>query len=104
MAQTLRSATGGGLLATDGKPHPLQRALLAITGILGIIAFVTSFFAGLHLVGSWTGLVGLLVGAYGQWTSQTTRQRFGFVMGMGSSGFGLLLSMANGGLFGGVIG
>ncbi len=60
----------GSLLATDGKPHPLQDTLLAVTLVLGLTAFITGFFHSLHLLSSWTGLVGILIGAYGQWISR----------------------------------
>ncbi|MCC5477213.1 hypothetical protein [Streptomyces barringtoniae] len=102
MAQVLHPNVAGSLFATDGKRRPLQDALTAGTLVLGVLAFITSFFPGLHLLSSWTGLVGLLVGVYGQWISVTTRERFGLVVGMGASGVGFLISMANGGLFGGL--
>ena len=57
MAQALRPNTVGGLFATDGKPHPLQDTLLAVTLVLGITSFVTAMFHDLHLLSSWTGLV-----------------------------------------------
>ncbi|MFF4752342.1 hypothetical protein ACWD5R_28965 [Streptomyces sp. NPDC002514] len=103
MAQVLRPNTAGSLLATDDKPHPLQDALLAVTLVLGLTAFISSFFHSLHLLSSWTGLVGILTGAWGQWVSETTRQRFGLVLGLGAAGVGLLIGMAHGGLFGGVL-
>lgn len=102
MAQALRPNTAGGLLATDGKPHPVQVILLVVTLVLGITSFVTAMFHHLHLLSSWTGLAGILTGAYGQWISVTTRQRFGFVLGLGASGVGFFLGMAHGGLFGGL--
>ncbi len=104
MAQALRPNTAGSLLATDGKPHPLQDTLLAVTLVLGLTAFITGFFHSLHLLSSWTGLVGILIGAYGQWISETTtRERFGLILGLGAAGVGFFLGMAHGGLFGGVI-
>jgi hypothetical protein len=103
MAQALRPNTVGGLFATDGKSHPIQDTLLAVTLVLGVTAFVTGFFHNLHLLSSWTGLVGIITGAYGQWVSETTRQRFGLILGLGAAGIGLLIGMANGGLFGGVL-
>ncbi|MEU6088645.1 hypothetical protein ABZ865_17790 [Streptomyces sp. NPDC047085] len=102
--QALRPNTVGSLFATDGKPHPLQDTLMAITLVLGVLSFVTSFFHSLHLLTSWAGLVGIVVGAYGQWVSETTRERTGLILGLGASGVGFLIGMANGGLFGGVIG
>jgi hypothetical protein len=104
MAQALRPTnSAGGLFATDGKPHPLQDGLMAVTLVLGVLSFITAWFHHLHLLSSWAGLLGLLVGAYGQWISQTTRERFGLILGLGASGVGFLLGMAHGGLFGGVI-
>ncbi|MFI5684567.1 hypothetical protein [Streptomyces sp. NPDC051636] len=102
MAQALRPNTAGSLFATDGKPHPLQDALMAVTLVLGLAAFITSFFHSLHLLSSWAGLVGIVVGAYGQWISVTTRERFGLIVGLGASGVGFLIGMAHGGLFGGL--
>ncbi|MBD0423565.1 hypothetical protein AB0L35_18590 [Streptomyces sp. NPDC052309] len=103
MAQAMRPNTAGGLFATDGKSHPLQDTLLAVTLVLGITSFITAMFHHLHLLSSWTGLVGIITGAYGQWISVTTRERFGLIVGLGAAGVGFLLGMAHGGLFGGVI-
>ncbi|MFE2279605.1 hypothetical protein ACFXAE_20680 [Streptomyces sp. NPDC059454] len=102
MAQALRPNTAGGLFATDGKPHPLQDTLLAVTLVLGLTSFITAMFHHLHLLSSWTGLVGILTGAYGQWISVTTRERFGLVLGLGAAAVGFFLGMAHGGLFGGL--
>ncbi|MFF3848541.1 hypothetical protein [Streptomyces sp. NPDC002328] len=102
MAQALRPNTAGSLFATDGKPHPVQRALMATTLVLGVVAFVTAMFDSLHLLSSWAGLVGIVAGAYGQWISETTRERFFLILGLGASSVGFGLGMANGGLFGGL--
>lgn len=104
MAQTLRPNISGSLFATDDKSHPVQDTLLAVTLVLGAVAFVTAMFHHLHLLSSWTGLVGILTGAYGQFISETTRERFGLIVGLGASAFGFFLGMAHGGLFGGIIG
>ncbi|MFD4031454.1 hypothetical protein ACFWVP_13265 [Streptomyces sp. NPDC058637] len=105
MAQTLRSRPRPpvSLFATDGRPHPLQDALVMVTLALGAIAFVTAMFHHLHLISSWAGLIGILTGAYGQYVSVTTRERFPLVLGLGASAIGFFLGMAHGGLFGGVI-
>lgn len=103
MAQAMRPNTAGGLFASDGKPHPLQDTLLAVTMALGLTAFISAQFHDLHLLSSWTGLIGILTGAYGQWVSVTTRERFGLVLGLGLSAVGFFLGMAHGGLFGGVV-
>ncbi|MFE9092712.1 hypothetical protein [Streptomyces sp. NPDC007264] len=104
MAQVLRPSTTGSLFATDGKPHPVQDTMLGVTLVLGITALVTAMFPNLHLVSSWTGLVGIITGAYGQFISVTTRERFGLVLGLGAAAIGFFLGMAHGGLFGGVVG
>ncbi|MCX4628841.1 MULTISPECIES: hypothetical protein [unclassified Streptomyces] len=101
MAQAMRSQSSISLLATDGKPHPLQDTLMVATVVLGAVAFVTGFFDNLHLLSSWTGLVGILTGAYGQFISETTRERFALIIGLGASAVGFYLGMAHGGLFGG---
>ncbi|MCF4139285.1 hypothetical protein L1856_24770 [Streptomyces sp. Tue 6430] len=102
MAQALRPNTAGSLLATDGRTHPLQDTLMAVTLVLGAVAFITAMFHSLHLLSSWAGLVGIFTGAYGQWVSETTRERFGLILGLGASGVGFFLGMAHGGLFGGL--
>ncbi|MFJ3724599.1 hypothetical protein ACIPYQ_18785 [Streptomyces sp. NPDC090045] len=103
MAQAMRSPQTPqiSLLSTDGKPHPLQDALMAVTLVLGAVAFVTAFFHNLHLISSWAGLIGILTGAYGQFVSVTTRERFALILGLGASAIGFYLGMFHGGLFGG---
>ncbi|WP_411103652.1 hypothetical protein [Streptomyces sp. cmx-4-9] len=101
MAQAIRPQSSISLLATDGKPHPLQDTLMAVTVVLGAVAFITGFFDHLHLLSSWTGLIGILTGAYGQFISVTTRERFALIIGLGASAVGFYLGMAHGGLFGG---
>ncbi|MFF2779602.1 hypothetical protein ACFVU3_32475 [Streptomyces sp. NPDC058052] len=102
MAQAMRPDPGHSLFATDGKPHPLQDTLLAVTLVLGILSFVTAQFHSLHLLSSWSGLIGILTGAYGQFISVTTRERFFLIIGLGAAAVGFYLGMAHGGLFGGV--
>jgi hypothetical protein len=91
-------------LNTDGQPHPLENTLVAVTVTLGLVAFVTAFFDSLHLVSSWAGLAGILTGAYGQYRSATTAERYALIIGLGLAGVGFYLGMAHGGLFGGVVG
>ncbi|MEU7020647.1 hypothetical protein AB0C52_09020 [Streptomyces sp. NPDC048717] len=103
MAQAMRPDSGHSLFATDGKPHPVQDTLMAVTLVLGLLSFITAMFHNLHLLSSWSGLIGILTGAYGQYISATTRERFVLVVGLGLAGVGFFLGMAHGGLFGGVI-
>ncbi|MFF2021910.1 hypothetical protein ACFVW2_08890 [Streptomyces sp. NPDC058171] len=104
MAQAMRPNTGVSIIATDGKPHPLQDTLVVVTLVLGLTAAVSSIWSDLHLLSSWAGLVGILLGGYGQYISETTRERFGLILGLGASAFGFFIGMAHGGLFGGLIG
>ncbi|MEU2181160.1 hypothetical protein [Streptomyces thermolilacinus] len=104
MAQAFQRHRPSSLFATDGKPHPLQDTLMAVTLVLGVLAFVTAQFHSLHLVASWAGLIGIITGAYGQYVSVTTRERTFLIIGLGASAIGFFLGMARGGLFGGVIG
>jgi hypothetical protein len=98
MAQVLRPNTTGSLFATDGKAHPVQDTLLAVTALLGLTAFITALVSqGLHLLSSSTGLVGILTGAYGQYISVTTRERFGLILGLGASAIGFFLGLFHGG-------
>ncbi|WP_436737757.1 hypothetical protein [Streptomyces sp. BBFR102] len=103
MAQTMRPKTAGSFFATDGRLHPLQDTLMTVTLVLGALALATAGFHHLHLVSSWAGLVGILTGAYGQYISETTRERTLLILGLGASALGFYLGMAHGGLFGGVI-
>ncbi|MER7777010.1 hypothetical protein ABTZ21_18770 [Streptomyces sp. NPDC096191] len=99
MAQIMRPARPRtGLLATDGKPHPLQHALLAVTLVLAVLALATASSRGLHVLTSWAGLLGVLTGGYGQYVSETTRERFGLVLGLGASAAGLFFGIYHGGL------
>ncbi|MBT2526744.1 hypothetical protein ABZX62_01380 [Streptomyces flavidovirens] len=104
MAQAMRRHSSTSLLETDGKPHPRQDTLVAVTVLLGAVAFVSAMFHDLHLLSSWAGLVGILTGAYGQFISVTTRERTLLIIGLGASAVGFYLGMAHGGLFGGVLG
>jgi uncharacterized membrane protein len=109
MAQTARQhhgplATVSSVLNSDGKAHPVQNTFAAATIVLGLVAFVTAQFDNLHLISSWTGLIGILSGAWGQMISATTSERFLLVIGLGAAAIGFFLGMAHGGLFGGVLG
>lgn len=91
-------------LNTDGRAHPKENALAVVTVVLGLVAFVSGFFDGAHLLASWAGLAGIVVGGWGQMVSATTAERFALIIGMGGAGVGFYLGVANGGLFGGLLG
>ncbi|MFJ9693040.1 hypothetical protein [Kitasatospora sp. NPDC101183] len=87
-------------LNTDGHPHPRENTLVALTAVLGVISFTTSFFYNLHLLTSWTGLAGIVTGLWGMFVSVTTAERFVLMIALGASAVGFYLGIARGGLWG----
>ncbi|MFH8380035.1 hypothetical protein ACH4E7_03695 [Kitasatospora sp. NPDC018058] len=87
-------------LNTDGHPHPRENTLVALTAVLGVIAFATSFFHNLHVLTSWTGLAGIVTGLWGMFVSVTTAERFVLMITLGASAIGFYLGIARGGLVG----
>lgn len=102
--QPQKSPHGLMSLLNSEKAHPVENTLVAVTLVLGAVAFITAHFHSLHLISSWTGLIGIITGARGQFISATTAERFLLIIGLGAAGIGFFLGMAHGGLFGGVLG
>lgn len=96
MAQTVRR-TPPFTLNTDGHPHPRENALVGVAAVLGLVAFTTSFFHSLHLISSWTGLIGILVALSGVFVSVTTAERFVLMISLGMASVGFYLGVARGG-------
>ncbi|GAA1921681.1 hypothetical protein GCM10009716_32840 [Streptomyces sodiiphilus] len=103
MAQTAQHGPLA-FLNSDGRAHPKENTLAVVTLVLGAVAVLTTFSEGLHLISSWAGLAGIITGAWGQLISATTAERMVLVIGLGAAGLGFYLGVANGGLFGGIIG
>lgn len=99
-----RSSPIGRIINSDGKRHPKENALMVATVLLGLVAIVAAPFSGMHLLASWAGLLGILAGAWGLMISKTTAERFLVIIGLGAAAVGFYLGMAEGGLFGGLIG
>ncbi|MEV0538006.1 hypothetical protein [Kitasatospora sp. NPDC050463] len=99
MAQTIHRLPAL-TLNTDGHRHPRENTLVGITLLLGVLAFTASFFHNLHLLSSWSGLLGVATGLWGQFVSVTTAERFVLVISLTAAAFGFYLGMAHGGLFG----
>ena len=98
MAQTVRRLPAF-TLNTDGHSHPRENTLVALTAVLGVLAFTSSFFHDLHVLSSWSGLAGVVTGLWGQFISATTAERFVLVIGATMSAFGLGIALAHGGLW-----
>ncbi|MBU7597772.1 hypothetical protein JGS22_009100 [Streptomyces sp. P38-E01] len=94
----------GRVLNSDGRAHPAANAFAAAAAVLGLVALATAFFPGLHLIASWSGLLGVGAGLWGQMISSTTGERFLSVLGLGASAVGLYIGIAHGGLWGGLLG
>lgn len=101
MAQTVRRFPAL-TLNTDGHTHPRENTMVAVAAVFGVLAFVSCFFDNLHIMSSWTGLVGIVTGMWGQFISVTTAERFVLVISVGMSAVGFYLGLAHGGFFGGV--
>ncbi|WP_165845774.1 hypothetical protein [Streptacidiphilus pinicola] len=96
--QAVRQNPLAALFNTDGKPHPLENTLTAVTAVLGVIAIATCAFHGLHMLASWSGLAGVVTAAFAQYRSATTAERFVIVVAGGAAAVGLGIGLAHGGL------
>jgi hypothetical protein len=86
-------------LNTDGAAHPAENTLTATVAVLGAVAVVAAFFPSAHLLASWAGLVGFVIGVYAQYRSATTAERWVIIVGWGASAIGLAFGLAHGGLW-----
>ena len=92
-------------LNTDGQRHPVENVLTLVTLVAGLVACVVGFMANYvvaqpwaHIVATWLGLAGLVVGLYSQLVSGTRQERMLIVTGLVAAFVGLALGLANGGL------
>lgn len=86
-------------LNTDGRSHPMANTLSMVALCCGIIAAVSAWYPSTHLLGSWTGVVGLFTGLWSHMISATTAERFINVTALILSGVGLLFGLGHGGLY-----
>ncbi|MFG1948378.1 hypothetical protein [Nonomuraea sp. NPDC048826] len=84
-------------LNSDGHRHPVENALAITSVVCGIVAFVSLFFPGGHVIASWVGTLGFGVGLYSQYVSATTPQRTLNIVGLVGSFLGVALGIAGGG-------
>ena len=87
------------ILNSDGKRHPLENVASVVSMALGILAVVCATIPSMHVVASWSGGVGLVVGLWSQLISATTAERVVNVTAITLSGLGLLFGLAHGGLY-----
>ncbi|WP_283139502.1 hypothetical protein [Rhizohabitans arisaemae] len=84
-------------LNTDGRRHPVENTLAVSTLLCGIVGFITGIISSAHVIASWVGLIGMLVGFWSQYVSITTPQRSLNIIGIVGSFVGLALGIAAGG-------
>jgi hypothetical protein len=84
-------------LNTDGRRHPLANTMTSLTVILGAIAILSAFDQDLHVISSWVGMAGTVIGFYAQLISETTAERFINVIFIGAAFAGWGFGMAHGG-------
>jgi len=86
-------------LNTDGRAHPRENTLLAVTVALAVVALIAAPMRGWHLLASWTGLGGMVTGLYAQLISKTTAERCVIVTAIVASGIALAVGLNHGGLY-----
>lgn len=86
-------------LNTDGQRHPLANTLTLLTVALGVTSLVCAFYASQHMLGSWAGMAGAVIGFWAQLISATTAERAVNVTAIGAAIVGWGLNMAHGGFF-----
>lgn len=84
-------------LNSDGHAHPRENALAVATLVVGLVAFVATFFTGGHAVASWAGALGFGMGLYSQYVSVTTGERVLNIIGIVAAFVGVALGIARGG-------
>ncbi|MET8142704.1 hypothetical protein ABZU32_20555 [Sphaerisporangium sp. NPDC005288] len=99
----MRSATGSGRehfhlsLNTDGRKHTLENALTLVALACGGVAFISGLVVSAHIVASWAGVVGFVVGMYSQYVSATTAERSVNIVAIVMSFVGVAMGVYHGG-------
>ncbi|MFE5326977.1 hypothetical protein ACFRCG_11370 [Embleya sp. NPDC056575] len=86
-------------LNSDGRAHPRENALVAAVVLFALVAGVCAFFKGMHVLGAWTALAGVVTGLVSQMFSATTEERVVTVLALGVSAVALFMNMFHGGLY-----
>jgi hypothetical protein len=84
---------------TGNRTITREQVLAGLVLALGAVSTICAFVPAWHVPGSWTGLIGLALGAVAQMLSTSTAQRWVIVPGWVLSFIGLAVSISNGGLW-----
>jgi hypothetical protein len=84
---------------TQGRQITREQVLAGLVLALGLFSTACAFVPAWHVPGSWTGAIGLALGAVAQMLSTSTAQRWVIVPGWVLSFIGLAMGLDNGGLW-----
>ncbi|MFC4588052.1 hypothetical protein [Sphaerisporangium corydalis] len=84
-------------LNSDGGKHTRENALTLVALACGLVAFVCGFVVSAHMIASWAGLVGFVVGMYSQYVSATTAERSVNIVAIVGSFVGVAMGIYHGG-------
>jgi hypothetical protein len=84
-------------LNSDGRKHTLENTLTLVALACGLVAFVSGFVVGAHVVASWAGVIGFVVGMYSQYVSATTAERSVNIVAIVMSFVGVATGIYHGG-------
>ncbi|WP_248964707.1 hypothetical protein [Sphaerisporangium perillae] len=84
-------------LNSDGKKHTFENTLTLVTVVCGLIAFVSGLVVAAHVIASWAGAIGFVVGMYSQYVSATTAERSVNIIGIVMSFVGVAVGIYHGG-------
>ena len=104
MAGSVESGPRSNILNSDGRPHPVQNALIITVLLVGLVSFVLGLIVrnvhtgpAAHILATATGLYALLMGLYLQMVSSTREQRVLIVTGIIAGFVGLAIGLSRGG-------
>ncbi|MYV98145.1 hypothetical protein [Streptomyces sp. SID3343] len=86
-------------LNSDGRAHPRENTLVAVTVLFALVAGICVFFRDMHILGAWTALGGVVTGLISQMFSATTGERAVTILALGVSAVSLFMNMFHGGLY-----
>ncbi|WP_214411426.1 hypothetical protein [Sphaerisporangium fuscum] len=96
-SERIRLALGRLKLNTDGRRHPFENTLSLVALACGVVAIVSGLIVSAHMVASWAGATGFLLGMYSQYVSATTPERSLNILAIVMSFVGVATGIYHGG-------